>query len=367
MTAYASSDCRRQFAMLAICLVASLTGCHAVDFYTTSINAPMPPEQAPPRELSMVSLPAYRIEPPDVLRLEAVKLVPRPPYRISPRDVLMIRAIGTFPDQPIDGYYLVEDDGIVTLGPAYGVVSVAGMLLEEAVDAVTRHLQTTLQAPHVFIQLGRLAYTEQLNNVPYPVHLDGTINLGRYGMVRVAGRTVTEVREALERHLGQYFDSPQISVDVIDYRSKTYYVILGTGMVLGARTPTPAQTNQKLPFTITGNETVLDALAELGQMSSVSSKVMWLVRPKPGKDCGQEILPIDWAAISRGGMTDTNYQIMPGDRLYIVDDNIANANRYLATLTNPIEAILNITTLGADTVRTAQTMGRSYNQQRDGF
>src|SRR5439155_14223725 len=44
----------------------------------------VPPVHDLPRELDKVSLPAYRIEPPDVLLIEAVKAVPKPPYKVEP-------------------------------------------------------------------------------------------------------------------------------------------------------------------------------------------------------------------------------------------------------------------------------------------
>ncbi len=71
----------------------------------------------PPRERSMVSLPAYRVEPPDILQIEMLKLVPLPPYRIDIYDVLQIRVFGTLLDQPIDDFFLVEGEGIVTPRP----------------------------------------------------------------------------------------------------------------------------------------------------------------------------------------------------------------------------------------------------------
>ena len=60
-----------------------------------------PPPMVQPREMSKALLPPYRIEPPDVLLIEAVRLVPRSPYRLQPWDVLHIHVMGTLPDAPI--------------------------------------------------------------------------------------------------------------------------------------------------------------------------------------------------------------------------------------------------------------------------
>ena len=88
--------------------------------------------------------PAYRVEPPDLLSIEMLKQIPLPPYRVDIYDVLQIRVMGTLPDQPIDGYFLVEAEGIVTLGPTYGRVRVAGMTIEEATEAITQATQPHL-------------------------------------------------------------------------------------------------------------------------------------------------------------------------------------------------------------------------------
>ena len=157
-----SSIGRTLLTMLAAGLLAGCVGCHAVDYYTPTLKAPTPAELAMPRELTMVSLPTYRIEPPDILQIEVLKLVPRPPYRIETYDVLQIRVLGTILDQPIDGFFLVEGDGIVSLGPAYGTVRVVGMSIERATVEVTRQLQTILQRPDVSIQLARSAGTQQI-------------------------------------------------------------------------------------------------------------------------------------------------------------------------------------------------------------
>ena len=61
----------------------SLTGCQAVvNPYDARIVPPVPEEMAIGREQSKVSLPAYRIEPPDVVSIEMLKLESSaPPYR----------------------------------------------------------------------------------------------------------------------------------------------------------------------------------------------------------------------------------------------------------------------------------------------
>jgi len=315
--------------------------------------ASVPPHAVPPREKNMVSLPAYQIEPPDLIQIEVLKLVPRPPYRIEIYDVLMIQAVGTLLDQPIDGFYLVEGEGTVNLGPAYGTVRVVGMTIEEATVAIREHLSKILRAPEVSVQLARTAGTQAVSGI-YLVAPDGTINLRQYGTVHVAGKTLWEARLAIQQHLSQFFDSPEVSVDMAGYNSKVYYIIT-EGAGLG---------DNVVRVPITGNETVLDAISQIGGLSQLSSKEIWIARPAPGNFGCEQHLPVDWVAISRGASTATNYQLMPGDRVFIADDKLIAVNTTMSKLLAPVERLLGISSLGINTVRASQVMGRDYNRLR---
>jgi polysaccharide biosynthesis/export protein len=314
----------------------------------------VPPTMEPPRERSMVSLEDYRVEPPDFLHIEMLKLVPLPPYRIDIYDVLQIRVLGTILDQPIDGFYLVEAEGIVSLGPGYGTVRVAGMTIEESTATITDKLKGVLTSPEVSVQLSRTAGTQPVTG-QYAVAPDGTVNLRQYGMIHVSGKTLTEIREDLTKHLGQYFDSPEVSVDVLAFNSKSFYVITeGAGMGDNIR---------RLP--ISGNDTVLDALSAVNGLSPLSSTHIWVARPAPGGFGCEQILPVDYEAISQGGSSETNYQLMPGDRVFIAQDSMTAFNNFVAKLTAPVERLLGVAALGGSATRTFQTMGRGYNRTRN--
>jgi len=335
--------------------MAGLAGCHAVDFYDTSLQRPASPEMEPPRELSMVALPAYRVEPPDILMVEMLKMVPLPPYRIDIYDVLQIRVQGTLLDQPIDGFFLVEGEGVVTLGPAYGRVHLTGMTVEQARDAITANLKQVLNKPEVSVQLARTAGTAPVTG-EYLVGPDGTINLRQYGTLCVAGKTVTEIRAALNKQLSQYFDSPDASVEVRQYNSKVFYVITeGTGAGMGDNI-------RRVP--ITGNDTVMDALSAVNGLSLISSTMVWVARPAPGGFGCEQILPVDYEAITRGASSATNYEIMPGDRVFVAEDNMIAVNGWLTKMTAPIERLLGIASLGTSTARSWETLGREYNRTR---
>jgi len=327
-------------------IIVVLAGCRSMDFYDPTLERPAPSEMVPPYEMAMRSLPEYRIEPPDMLAIELLKLVPIPPYRIESYDVLQIKVVGTLLDQPIDGYYLVEAEGTINLGPAYGTIRVVGMTIKEVEQEVLTKLMAVLRKPQVSIQLARASGLQPITG-QYLVGPDGTVNLRQYGSIHVAGKTLTEAKLALEKHLAAFLDSPEASVDVAAYNSKVYYII----------TEGAGQGDNVVRIPITGNETVLDAISQIQGLSQLSSKNIWIARPAPGGYGCEQILSVDWDAITRGATTATNYQLLPGDRVFIAEDSMVAFNVLVDKIIRPFERVLGFGSLSASTVRAFQMTG----------
>ena len=227
------------------------------------------------------------------------------------------------------------------------------MTVEEASAAITARLRQILSKPEVSVQLARTAGTAPVSG-EYLVGPDGTINLRQYGTLHVAGKTITEIRQELNKHLSQFFDSPDASVEVRQFNSKVFYVITeGAGMGDNIR---------RVP--ITGNDTVMDALSAVNGLSQVSSMTIWVARPAPGGFGCEQILPVDYEAITKGGSSATNYQIMPGDRVFVAGDDMIAANTWLGKMTAPIERLLGMASLGTSSARSWETLGREYNRTR---
>ena len=310
---------------------------------TLAANCDGDPAKMPAKELAKVSLPPYVIEPPDILLIDALRIVPKPPFRIQSFDSLQVIVEGTLLEQPINGIYVVEPGGLLDLGPSYGKVAVGGKSLDEAQDAVFRHLKRVLREPQVSLTLAQAAGQQQVTG-EHLVGPDGTVNLGTYGSVYVTGLTLAEAKEVIEAQLDKFLDAPLVSVDVFSYNSKVYYVI----------TEGAGQGDNVAKFPVTGNETVLDAIAQVNGLSKLSSKEIWIARPAPsGIGCDQ-VLPVDIDAIMRGGATATNYQLLPGDRLFIAQDPWIAFNNIIEKVTAPFEQIMGSTLLGAQTVYTFQ-------------
>lgn len=177
-----------------------------------------------------------------------------------------------------------------------------------------RELQKVSMPPHVVEPPDSLQITVKPIDLEFDtpnvkVQPDGVIDLGFYGDVYVAGLTLREVEEKLTLRLlpqaekQKLKDRVKVAVKLIDGGgSKRYYVL---GVV-----------DQQRSFALNGNETVLDGILQAGLKSNSLPNKAYLVRPHPTGGADQ-VFRIDWFGITERGDTLTNYQLMPGDRIYV--------------------------------------------------
>jgi polysaccharide export outer membrane protein len=190
--------------------------------------------------------------------------------------------------------------------------------------------------------------TQQLRDQPirgqHLVRPDGTIGLGIYGSIPVAGLTIEQARAAIAQVLAQRIkdiDINNLSVDVLAYNSKTYYVITDGG----------GYGEQVFRLPVTGNETILDAISLVNGLPPVASKChIWLARPCCAGNRSHVVLPVDWVGITQSGNPDTNYQVFPGDRIYVKADPWITFDAGVAKVLAPFERMLGITLLGSEVV-----------------
>jgi polysaccharide biosynthesis/export protein len=321
-----------------VAILALGSGCRAIDRPVADAQPATPGSPSLPRELRKTVLPAYVIEPPDILNIEAIRVVPKQPYHLQPFDTVVLQVEGTPPEAPIAGVYPVGADGSIVLGVHYGSVFVSGKTVEEARAAISKHLATRLSNPEVSLSLADSAARQRISGA-HLVGMDGTVTLGTYGNVSVVGLTVSQAKAALEQHLLQFFDSLEVSVEIGGYNSKVYYIVTqGAGYGDGI-----------YRFPMTGNETVLDALAQINGLRPVSSKKVWISRPTDDPNCVQR-LEVCWEDVTANAYARTNYQILPGDRIFVAEDHLMALDMALGKIIAPIERVMGFSLLGVGTV-----------------
>jgi polysaccharide biosynthesis/export protein len=331
---------RRRVSLVALCAVMAIcaggVGCHQ----TQLLN---PADSALPRELEKVSLPPYRIEPPDLLTVDALRLVPLPPYHVEPSDALFIQVRNVDPENPIQaGIYQIEPEGTLNLGLSYGRVRVVGMTVDEVKAAIEDHLKKDYPKVEASVSLYQ-SRAFQFIRGEHLVRPDGTISLGTYGHVYITGMTLDEAKLAVEEQLSKYLQNPEVSLDVLAYNSKVFYVVFEAAL----------GNDQVVLLPSTGNETVLDAISKVGGLSAQASRSkIWVARPAPANAAGgDQILPVDWTAIVQCGKTATNYQLLPGDRLYVKAQPLLRFDAMLGLILGPAERAFGVTLLGQETIR----------------
>lgn len=142
-----------------------------------------------------------------------------------------------------------------------------------------------------------------------PVQPDGTIDLGQYGRPVVAGRTLAQievqVRDVIHAHdKKDAKDKPlAITVRLLSRPGKVFYVL--------------GEVNAPGAFPITGRDTVLSAITQAGGPTrKASEQNIVLSRPSAPDGC-RTVLPVCYTNIVQLGDTTTNYQLLPGDRIFV--------------------------------------------------
>jgi polysaccharide export outer membrane protein len=116
-------------------------------------------------------------------------------------------------------------------------------------------------------------------------------------------RRQRELRLALERRIEDQIGRNKISVRLVNWDSQRFYVL--------------GEVNSPGFFRFTGNQTVLDAIIEAGGLSSKANHHQIIVsRPTPCGSC-RIVMKICYDQIVQLGDASTNYQLRPGDRVFV--------------------------------------------------
>ena len=136
---------------------------------------------------------------------------------------------------------------------------------------------------------------------------DGTIDLGEFGRPVVAGRTVPQIEAEVQRLIAAKAKDKQeeslVNVRLVGRVSKVFYVL--------------GEVNAPGAFPLSGRETVLDGIVAAGGITRrANTKKVILSRPTQPDGC-RIVLPVCYDNVVQLGDTSTNYQLLPGDRIFL--------------------------------------------------
>jgi polysaccharide export outer membrane protein len=149
----------------------------------------------------------------------------------------------------------------------------------------------------------------------FTVEADGSFTFPYIGRIQAAGLSLRQFEGELKKRLtdGGFFKNPQVSVAVEQYRSQQIFVV---GEV---RTPGA--------YILTGEMTLIEALARAGSTTISAADEAVIVRPKSGTQRTGPVLPDNQAVPSeiikvdikelQGGALGHNVALRDGDTLFV--------------------------------------------------
>lgn len=150
---------------------------------------------------------------------------------------------------------------------------------------------------------------------------DGSLDLGKYGRLIVAGLSPEQAEQLIEERLVALGEEEEEQVNVRVLEPQLVYYVLGEVSSPGS-------------YPLVGSETVLDAIVTAGGMTAEASPCdVLLARPTHPGSC-RVTLPICYRQITQLGDTSTNYQIQPGDRVYVGTKGLHESLAFWRTTTS---------------------------------
>lgn len=150
-------------------------------------------------------------------------------------------------------------------------------------------------------------------NLTVRIAPDGSITYPLVGTITIAGMTFPELSETLSEAISQYYESPQVAVNITELNSQKIFV-LGDGVAV----PQVLQLDNEM--------SILEALTRAGGLSSTArTRNVLLVR---GGIDAPELYTVDVNAIYTAGQMDQMVYLQRGDIVVVPNRTITNVSNY---------------------------------------
>jgi polysaccharide export outer membrane protein len=133
------------------------------------------------------------------------------------------------------------------------------------------------------------------------VRVDGRITVPLIGELKVAGLTLTELKDLLVEKFSHYINNPVVTVDAREIHSRKIYLV--------------GNVRKEGPIPLAGPMTVLQAIDEAGGLGDwANKKKIYVLRNVNGK---QVKLPFDYNAVIKGQHLEQNIALLPDDTIVV--------------------------------------------------
>lgn len=147
------------------------------------------------------------------------------------------------------------------------------------------------------------------------VKVDGSVDLGRFGRIRVAGMTVEAIELAITHQISDIAGQPEaVNVQLLETNASRIYVLGAVG--------SPGS------YDLAGHETVLDAIMKAGGLTSKASPCD-IIMVRPTNPCDRRVVQrVCYRQITQLGDVSSNYQLQPGDRVVVGERTLCEELRF---------------------------------------
>ena len=224
-------------------------------------------------------------------------------YIIEIGDTILLEVANFDATVQLPGDQVVKPDGYISLGES-GRLMVMNKTIDqvqaEAQMQIDDHVRRSMEIEFEVKRQQRLAERERER---LRIRKEGEEEDEDEADLELGLREEEEQRLALGRAISEARLKNKISARLVNWDSKRIYVL--------------GEVNSPGSFVYIGNETVLDAILEAGGLNtSADHHQIVITRPSNCDGC-REVMLVCYDHVVQLGDTSTNYQLQPGDRVFV--------------------------------------------------
>jgi polysaccharide biosynthesis/export protein len=162
----------------------------------------------------------------------------------------------------------------------------------------------------------------------YPINQDGSLQYKFVGDINVSGMTKKQLEDKIREVIAAYVIAPEVSVTITEYKSKVIYVL--------------GEVSQPGKYYMRSEKmSVRDAVVQAGlpTLAAAMRKARIITPDKGGK---VKMRNEDLYSIIYGGNLKINYDMKPGDILYVPSTVMAKLIRVINPITSTVQGATNL-------------------------